>query len=130
MCALGAGIVDRRAQSAYRCSHRRIIEFAVCPRFGSVWADVHEVSHEGIGLICPYEIDPGTTLLFRPDPCGKTARAQVVRVTRVGDAGWHIGCAFTEPLTAEELRVYLRPPVPLMNRQHGNASFSIVRRFR
>jgi hypothetical protein len=109
MCALAAGIVDRRTQSAYRCSYRRIIEFAVWPRFGSVWADVHEVSPEGIVLICPYELDLGTMLLFRPDPHGKTALAKVDLVTHEGDEGWHIGCAFTEPLTADELRAYQRP---------------------
>jgi hypothetical protein len=130
MYTLGAGTVDRRTQFPYRGSHRRIIEFAVCPRFGSVWAELHEISQEGIGLICLYEIDLGTTLLFRPDPEVKTACAKVVRATRVGDAGWFVSCAFTEPLTAEELDAYLHPPVPLMNRQHANALFTIVRRFR
>lgn len=97
MCALGAGIVNRRTQSRYRCSQRRVIEFAVWPRFGSVWADLHEISHEGIDVVCPFELDPGTSLLFRPDPHGNNALAKVVCVTRVGDSGWQIRCLVPLP---------------------------------
>ncbi len=112
LCALGAALVDRRAHLRYPCPHRPPVELAVCPRFHSNWVEVHDISYDGIGFLCPEAIHKGTPVLFRLEPHRKGTRAEVVHVTRVlnGD-GWHIGCAFAEPLMAEELVAYLPPPV-------------------
>jgi hypothetical protein len=60
-------------------------------------------------LLCDDAIPAGSDLILLVKPHGRLARAHVVHVTRSREGFWYVGCALADPLTADEMRVYLSP---------------------
>jgi len=100
-------LMERRAGTRQRCPQRQSIDAAVCPQFGSFRPVIRDIFEHGVGLLCDTAIPAGSDLILLVKPHGRLARAHVVHVTRFRDGVWYVGCALAEPLTAEEMRVYL-----------------------
>jgi hypothetical protein len=83
------------------------VRYLVRPSFQNAWALLEEVSAGGVSLLLGHEVVPGATLLFHltgPRPGEAHNRlARVVHARAVGDGYWVVGCAFTRPLTGQEL---------------------------
>jgi hypothetical protein len=109
LCSLSATFVDRRSEPRYLCPHLPLVQLSVSPTCGSILAAVHDISKQGIGLLCKDVIDPGTTLLLHLQPHWRAACAQVVHVTPVRGGALHIGCKLAEPLEDDELQAHLLP---------------------
>ena len=84
----------------------KIIRFTVWPDCRSRHAAVKGVSARGLGLLCLEPVEPGTALLLRLAPQGRTAWARVVHVQPARGV-WLLGCSLAEPLREEELQAYL-----------------------
>ncbi len=83
---------------------------ATCRAGGSVdepvWsAQVQDISHGGLRLMCPHSMDLETTVLISPSyPRLLPRLARVVCVRDRPDGNWMVGCAFTrEPIDEREL---------------------------
>ena len=73
---------------------------------------VLNLSKTGIGLSLPEPLEVGSELEFRMRISGEKAQRvfalRVIHATQEADRSWRIGCAFTEPLTADVLEILLQ----------------------
>jgi PilZ domain len=105
---LGFTLDNARAVTRRFCPMRPPAKVAVRPHFGSFPATVGDISENGVGLLCQNPIEPGTQVLFLIRPGGRCIRGKVIHATPVRD-GWHVGCAFSQNLTSEEVSAYVAP---------------------
>ena len=85
---------------------------------GSTWlAQIQNISHEGLKILCRRPVETGTKILISPsDPMVLPRIVRVVHVANGVDGNWIIGCAFTRELLDEgELLNWIKS-------QNGNRS--------
>jgi hypothetical protein len=85
------------------------------PQFAAAWpATVLDISCGGFQLLVSRRFEPGTLLVVDVhDPTGQATRMLVARVVRVSSltrGRWIHGCAFSMPLTAEDVGSLLNQP--------------------
>ena len=85
------------------------------PQVAAAWpATVLDISCGGFQLLLSRRFEPGTLLVVDVhDPAGHATRmlvARVARVTTLTRGRWIHGCAFSVPLTAEDLESLLKNP--------------------
>jgi hypothetical protein len=70
---------------------------------GSTWlAQIQNISHEGLKILCRRPVEPGTKILISPfDPKVLPRIARVIHVANGVDENWIIGCVFTRELLDE-----------------------------
>lgn len=82
-------------------------------RLESVWwaAQVLNLSATGIRLGLHSRLKPGAVMIVelqnQARDYARTVRVEVIHATIRDDRGWTLGCAFLDPLTAEELHTLL-----------------------
>ncbi|MCI0458818.1 MAG: PilZ domain-containing protein [Gemmataceae bacterium] len=102
--------VERRVAVRYPCKRRPIVRLLTRPSFVVRTALVCDISVNGMGLLLPEQIAPGTILaihLRARNPGGsRVLSARVIHATPEVDGNWRIGCALSSRLTEEELREF------------------------
>jgi c-di-GMP-binding flagellar brake protein YcgR len=82
------------------------------PELDTAWMGrVRDISRGGIGLSLRQRFEPGTALIVELSERPKILRHLLVHVVHAtaGQSGrWTIGCTFDDPLSAEELRIFLQ----------------------
>jgi hypothetical protein len=66
-------------------------------------AQIQNISHEGLKMLCRYAVEQGATILISPaDPKVLPQLARVVHVTDGSDGSRVVGCVFTRKLLDEK----------------------------
>jgi hypothetical protein len=101
--------VERRSAERHRCCLKCTVRPEGAAGIGSWSAIIYNISVSGVGVVLPYPVSPGTTLVIQlwGRSTGRELRARVVRAVPVEFVFFH-GCAFTQPLGEAELRGLLR----------------------
>jgi hypothetical protein len=78
------------------------------PGTGTWHGIAYNLSTTGIGLVLPWPVRPGVTLVIEPWGLAnaRTLLARVVRSTPIAFT-WFLGCELANPLADEELRAWL-----------------------
>ncbi len=102
---------DRRAAPRFPCSFRTTCQPIALVETIAVPVQVRNVSTGGIGLLCRAPVPPGTffAIELQNNRGGSSLRlrARVIHTTRHDGKTWLLGCAFTEPLSDEQLQSLL-----------------------
>jgi hypothetical protein len=99
---------ERRGCVRYIFRHPPMLRFLVRPSFQSARGFLRDLSTEGAGLLVSQELRVGTVMFiqlrgFRRGTT-RTQLARVVHCTQHGSGCWLVGCRWTCPLSADELR--------------------------
>jgi hypothetical protein len=79
---------------------------------GACWAQVHDLSLDGISLGLSWRVPPRTLLAIdRLGELTRPLRVRVIHTTRDVAGGWLAGCKFLQPLSNEDLHS-LQQPTP------------------
>jgi PilZ domain len=101
--------VERRSAKRFACCRKVLVRPEGTPGV-ETWAGiVYNISTSGLGVVLPYPVRAGTTLiieLWGPTP-PQRVRAAVVRSTLRQFAFFH-GCQFLEPLSEESLAIWVQ----------------------
>ncbi len=82
-------------------------------RLDHAWwlARVVDISSTGIGIILRQKFPSGTLLTIElqnsSGDLSRTLQTKVVHTTTHPEGGWVLGCAFVNPLTEDDLKVFL-----------------------
>jgi len=100
--------LERRSAKRFLCCRKCLVRPESAPGV-ETWAGiVYNISTSGVGVVLPYPVRAGTTLiieLWGENP-PQRVRAAVVRSTLRQFAFFH-GCQFLEPLSEESLETWL-----------------------
>ena len=112
---LKAAAQDRRDGGRTACRLEGQCRPVENPQLAAAWpATVLDISSGGFQLLLSRRFEPGTLLVVDVrDPTGQATRMLVARVVRVASltrGRWIHGCAFSAPLTAEDLDSLLKNP--------------------
>lgn len=100
--------MDRRSKPRQPCKIEVYCQPITTSQSTELWwrAEAHEVSLEGIGLISSKKYEPATyicmELLDRRVPC------RIIHCRPIPTGGWHLGCAFLNELTKEDLQALIK----------------------
>jgi hypothetical protein len=99
---------ERRAWLRFSCDPDRPARASVLISPGDkITARVQNIAAGGVGLIVPRHCQPGMSLrLELIDPSGRTSRpiqARVIHSSQQGPDEWIVGCAFSNPLSEEDV---------------------------
>jgi hypothetical protein len=104
--------VERRSEPRKRCTLGVVCtveeDLAVGDQEEEVWPGaVRDVSTHGVGLLLARRFEPGTVLKVEVDGVAGSLRSVTAKVANVRtetDGHWFHGCAFSRPLTGQQLR--------------------------
>ncbi len=110
---LKAAVRDRRDGRRSACRLEGQCRPVENPQVAAAWpATVLDISCGGFQLLLSRRFEPGTLLVVDVhDPAGQATRmlvARVARVTTLTRGRWIHGCAFSVPLTPEDLESLLK----------------------
>jgi hypothetical protein len=110
---LKASAEDRRDAKRSACRLEGQCRPVVNPQVAAAWpATILDISCGGFQLLLSRRFEPGTLLVVDVhDTAGQATRmlvARVARVTSLTRGRWIHGCAFSVPLTAEDLESLLK----------------------
>jgi hypothetical protein len=101
----------RRARVRYAFARDALCSFGSIDKYACRWAQIHDLSPAGIGLLvgCPFQ--PGKRVLVQM-PAGpfhylRELDGRVAHATPLGGGTWLIGCAFDRPLAEVEVQAIL-----------------------
>jgi hypothetical protein len=101
---------DRRQWVRYPVRLSALCRVADAENASTWFAQIQNVSHEGLKIVCRRPVAVGTKILISPSNLSVLPRvARVVHVTSGSDGNWILGCAFTRELLDEaELLNWIR----------------------
>jgi PilZ domain len=112
---------DRREEPRSACRLEAQCRPVAHAQLAAAWpATIRDLSANGFQLFLSRRFEPGTLLVVDvQDPSGQATRMLVARVVRVSSpvrGRWILGCAFSVPLTPDDLEALLKipavPPLP------------------
>jgi hypothetical protein len=102
---------QRRATVRYRCPPATLGRVFIAESYKSIEAWLLNLSVEGTGLLMNQCLDPGTWVFIELESTNQKLclelSARVAHATRQHDGSWMLGCAFGNPLSADELEALL-----------------------
>jgi len=101
---------ERRAWPRFRCGLQATCELAEdAPDPEVCAAEVLALSVNGIGLVVPNQFPRGALLALRLQNVSTSHVVRLSRLIHIRPSGdnWIMGCAFTSPLSDEELQALL-----------------------
>jgi hypothetical protein len=101
---------DRRQWVRYPVRLSALCRAAEVENASTWFAQIQNISHEGLKIVCRRPVEVGTKILISPSDAGVLPRvARVVHVASGADGSWILGCAFTRDLLDEaELLTWIR----------------------
>ena len=106
---------DRREEPRSACRLEGQCRPVAHAHLAAAWpATIRDLSASGFQLLLSRRFEQGTLLVVDvQDPTGHATRMLVARVVRVSSlvrGRWILGCAFTVPLTPDDLEALLKTP--------------------